>query len=893
MPEPKADDYVYSDLRGHLKVLGNRYSIEILEVLSPTEGAMVPEVGWDEIVEGILELMGYPKPSPSKHDSRSQKEAEYEKRRKRFASGGTLYETMNKLVKTGFVQALGARGKKQRRFMIMHEGRLVLSALRSMLGPTAANTEFQRAAKVLLKHKNFIRPLPAQQKFLLEIGDIDENLIIQMPPGSGKTFLAMIITLTRLQRGSRALYVTPYISINRQVLNEYGGLFEELGYSVARLDGTTTVKDEELEQADLIVGIYESILSSHLQKATWIEGIELVIADEITQLDSGVDKLRPSNLGSDRSVKVDMLVTLLKQSSQIVTLSSRFGDTDSMAEWLDARVFRPSVRLCPDEFIVEKIDDTVKIQSRDGTHIDEIQREYPLEAVIDHIRGAQNKSILVVVGYRFKAEQIARAAARRWARPLDESLKNRIIGSSRGLPLAERLGGVLNSGIAFHHAGLDSGVRGRLEDEIRRKNVRFVVSTTGITAGTSFPFDAVVILFDRSMGFLVTRSRYLQIAGRIGEYYLAQRGGSVYLVFESPTRQFNTADQLAKTLLHEPLRPLEPGPLYPVIMANLIIRQTLKQRTFKLSKIKTGVLSILQKSYRASKDEDYETYISNMFDSLVEWFENRNCFIRTKSGFNLSKNMRAAAESGLDSIHYAEHKDEIAALSADNDTEVFLDILLEFPLPQAARPRTYLPTKIELKSTGLDEVEDWYKELVRRRQLIKQAVLRGWTQENSVPEILDEALHVATEESSSDRPSGGSDIEEGDLMALADICKGLSADFQSYQLKLGNMPLMERFRTLSLQMEYGLRPDMAATTLPNLVIQSSEKDNRHLSQQEMRTLYDNGYRSISDILKKDVDASKKGLARNRFAKNCGLEFQLAKQIYKSALQHVRQEMQKE
>jgi DNA-binding PadR family transcriptional regulator len=891
MPEPRADDYVYGDLRGNLKVLGNRYSIEILEVLSPTEGAMVPEVGWDEIVEGILELMGYPKPTPSKHESRSQKEAEYEKRRKRFASGGTLYETMNKLVKAGFVQAIGARGQKQRSFMITHEGRLVLSALRSMLGPSAADTEFQRAAKVLLKHKNFIRPLPAQQKFLDEIGDIGENLIIQMPPGSGKTFLAMIITLTRLQKGSRVLYVTPYISINRQLLNEYGNLFEELGYSVARLDGTTTVTDGELEQADLIVGIYESILSSYLRKANWTEKIELVIADEITQLDSGVDKLRPSNLSSDRSVKVDMLVTLFKQSSQIVTLSSRFGDTDSLAEWLNARVFRPSVRLCPDEFIVEKIDDNVKIRSRDGTHVDEIQREYPLEAVIDHIDDAKNKSILVVVGYRFKAEQIAGAAARRWARPLDESVTDRILGSSKGLPLAERLKEVLHSGIAFHHAGLDSGVRGRLEDEIRKNNVRFVVSTTGITAGTSFPFDAVVILFERSMGFLVTRSKYLQIAGRIGEYYLAQRGGSVYLVFESPTRQFKTADQLAKTLLHEPLTPLEPGPVNPVLMANLIIRQTLKQRIFKVPNIKKEVLSILRGSYRGSKDRSYETYISDMFDDLVGWFETRNCFVETKKGFKLSKNMRAAAESGLDSIHYAEHENEIAQLHADDETKTFLDILLEFPLPQSARPRTYLPTQIELRSAGLDEIEDWYEELVNRRQRIKQAVLEGWTQEKSVPQILDEAIHVATEESSSDRPSGGSDIEEGDLMSLASIGKGISTDFQSYQYKLGNMPLMERFRTLSIQMEYGLRSDIAATTLPILVIQLSEKEKRHLSQLEMRTLYDNGYQSISDILKKDVDASKKGLARNRFAKNCGLEFQLAKKVYKSALNHVRQEMQ--
>ena len=171
------------DLQDQLKALGNRYAVEILQVLSPKTGDIIPSFGWDGIVDGVLSLRAVARPTPSPTGEKTQEEADYQEIRQRFVSGGTLYETMSKLTKIGFVSAIGARGRKNRRFTITHEGRLALSAISGMRGPTATDTEVQRAAKLLLKHKNFTTLLPAQQKFLEEVGDFDGNLVIQMPPG--------------------------------------------------------------------------------------------------------------------------------------------------------------------------------------------------------------------------------------------------------------------------------------------------------------------------------------------------------------------------------------------------------------------------------------------------------------------------------------------------------------------------------------------------------------------------------------------------------------------------------------------------------------------------------------------------------------------------------------
>ncbi|MHA2146200.1 MAG: hypothetical protein ACXAB0_12170, partial [Candidatus Thorarchaeota archaeon] len=199
MSARRKEDEDLSKLREQLKALSNRHAMEILQVLSPQTGEIVPTLGWDGIVEGMLALEGVTKPDVAASTEKSQDQAEFDRLRQSLMSGGTIYETMNKLVRSGFVTSTGDKGRKQRGFMITHEGRLALAAIGRLSGPIGTGTDVQRAAKILLKHKNFVSLLPAQKKFISEIGDVDGNLVIQMPPGSGKTFLAMIVILLRLQ----------------------------------------------------------------------------------------------------------------------------------------------------------------------------------------------------------------------------------------------------------------------------------------------------------------------------------------------------------------------------------------------------------------------------------------------------------------------------------------------------------------------------------------------------------------------------------------------------------------------------------------------------------------------------------------------------------------------
>jgi hypothetical protein len=93
---------------------------------------------------------------------------------------------------------------------------------------------------------------------------------------------------------------------------------------------------------------------------------------------------------------------------------------------------------------------------------------------------------------------------------------------------------------------------------------------------------------------------------------------------------------------------------------------------------------------------------------------------------------------------------------------------------------------------------------------------------------------------------------------------------------------------LSRQLQYGVRPDLANSDLLELLlIKSDNSPSSRLSRSTARVLYEHGYRSISDVVRKDIDANLKGLARDRFSKNSGLEQDRAKEVYKAAMMHIR------
>ncbi|MFW9770448.1 MAG: helicase-related protein, partial [Candidatus Thorarchaeota archaeon] len=664
-----------------------------------------------------------------------------------------------------------------------------------------------------------------------------------------------------------------------QIVEEYGTLLNELGYSVVRHDGIQRATADELEKGNLVIAMYESFATALLQKRKWTENLSLTVVDELTELDSFME-VTPQSLGTDRSTTLDAIITLMKESSQIVTLSSRFGETEEVTMWLDATVFRPNVQLVPDEFIVSIVNDHFEIVSSDGTQRAESSQEDILDAVIDHLEDYEGKSILIVASSRYRAQAVARRLARTHPRSTNKGIENRIVGSGEKLPLSNRLADTLKYGVAFHHSGLDAGVRERLEREIRNKTVRTVVATTGITSGISFPFDCVLILFDRSMYYLVTRSRYLQVAGRIGEYYLAQHGGKVYLAFEESYGP-NPLDRADK-LLHRPIEPLNPGRLYPSLAVSILTRETVNGRTFTRDELQEKFLNFVRGTFRGTVDKEYSVGMKRFFTSLFKWLDREEVFEEVDKGYRLSKMARSAFLSNIDIDDFVRISESLTKLTEDTDESELLDLLLQHKMAQSIRPRSYVPSKIEMSLMNLEPPEEWYVMRVPERLAVKKAVLERWLEEQDVATIVKEAADMAR----------GISLDEGDLNSLLGICSRSAENLAQFLVSTKRKNLARRMTVLSRQVRYGVCKDLAGSDLLELqLLPGDDSPSSRLSRDNARILYENSYTSISEVVKKDLGASKEGYARDRFANNSGLETEFAKEVYKAALSHVRAKLE--
>jgi replicative superfamily II helicase len=604
-------------------------------------------------------------------------------------------------------------------------------------------------------------------------------------------------------------------------------------------------------------------------------------------LDSAVGEVQANNLGTDRSTKLDCLTALLKQDSQIITLSSRFGETEEVAKWLDAQVFRPNVRLRPDEFVVTREDEFINIVSCDGTQRANIKSQSIMEVIFEHIENTMKKSILVVVGWREGTEGVARYLARKFPRKVSSEVVEYIVENNADFPVALRLKETLRNGVAFHHAGLNAEVRSRLERSIKNGDVCTVVSTTGITSGTSFPFDCVIIQFE-TIGFYISRSRYLQIAGRIGEYHLAKHGGAVYLVYGGRTRQFPKVDVLKKELLHEPLEPLEPGPLYPSLAADLIMRTAVKHRKINRKKTEAEFIKVVEETLSGSRDPEYVKFMQQQFRALFNWLVKKKVLQSVNGNYRMDKEAKSVVLAGLRIIEFIQMRDLLYSISEDSGQSELMHLILQFSLPQSMRPRTFMPSDIELEIAGLPPPEEWYLGLVKTRERIKKQVIEDWLNEENIKTILERADELARERRAGRTPAAGSDLGEGDLAALVMVCSDTAKDLAEFLKSIQRKSAAERLEAFSNQLRYGLRKDLAGTDLFDLRIPIHGKTElRLLSKAEVRTLFENGYATIKEVVRKDIDSQKEGLARDRFAKNCGLDLRLAKEVYKAAMAQFR------
>jgi hypothetical protein len=276
--------------------------------------------------------------------------------------------------------------------------------------------------------------------------------------------------------------------------------------------------------------------------------------------------------------------------------------------------------------------------------------------------------------------------------------------------------------------------------------------------------------------------------------------------------------------------------------------------------------------------------MKKFFRTLFNWLVKQGVFEEVGNDFKLSKDARSAVRANLDISDYLRIKNKLSKISDDSDEPALIDLLLQTQLPQNIRPRTSVPSKMELRLMGLEPPEDWYIRRLPERNDVKRAVLENWLDEQDVTTIVKNAAEMAR----------GISLDEGDLNSLLGICSRIAENISQYLRTIKRSNLATRMSVLSRQLQYGVGKDLADSDLLELrLLPGDDSPSGRLSRSTARILYEKGYTTISDVVKKDLGASKEGYARDRFARNCGLETNLAKKAYKAALSHIRARFEEE
>jgi helicase len=311
------------------------------------------------------------------------------------------------------------------------------------------------------------------------------NCVLQMPTGSGKTWLAEQAIASTLANGSRAIYLAPIRALANELLERWTKQFagHEVGIFTGEY-GQRQAYPVPFERARLLIMTPERLdaCTRHWRAHWgWFPQVGLLVVDELHLL--GERGRGPRLEGAL------MRARRLNPFLQLLGLSATLGNRSELADWLGGVHFGSSWKPIPIEWRLARYQ-----RATDKPRI-------LAEAVQQCVAGGGQSLVFV--------------QSRRRAEALSAELRE------AGVPAGH------------HHAGLDSDERRRLEGEYRAGTLRALVSTGTLEMGLNLPARQVVLYdlqsFDGNDFVPLSVNTVWQRAGRAGRRGLDTRGEVVLI----------------------------------------------------------------------------------------------------------------------------------------------------------------------------------------------------------------------------------------------------------------------------------------------------------------------------------------------------------------------------
>lgn len=305
----------------------------------------------------------------------------------------------------------------------------------------------------------------------------DCNLVVLAPTSSGKTIVAEQFMIPTMEKGRKALYLSPLKALTSEKL----ALWEDLPFSRVAFTSDHSRPGIVVPQ-DLILMTTECLDSKSRGARQWLTTIGCLVADE-------AHMIAMPKRGDAFEVGLTRFSSL-NPSARIIFLSATIPNADELGEWLTVLNGKPTEVVKTDWRPV--VQEHLFIRAPDRFW--------------DFITFSEQKCRELL--HRHKDEQVL--------------IFVHSIGTGRMLAKA--------LDIPFHYSRLSKNERAGLEEGFRLKKVRAMVSTSTLAYGINLPADVGVIVGAHRGPTLVEPADIKQMAGRIGRYGLSSKG-TVYYIF--------------------------------------------------------------------------------------------------------------------------------------------------------------------------------------------------------------------------------------------------------------------------------------------------------------------------------------------------------------------------
>jgi len=454
---------------------------------------------------------------------------------------------------------------------------------------------------------------PPQEK-AIAAGILDgKSVLVTTPTASGKTLVAMMAIAKTLQKGKKAVYLTPLRALASEKAQDLRAL-EGIDLGTGRRPKVTVSTGDydsagkDLAFSDVIVLTNEKMDTLFRHGVEWLGDVGLFVSDEVHLIGD-----------RERGPTLEMMLTRIRKlypDSQLLALSATVSNADEIADWLLCGLVESSWR--PTK-LVEGVYEYGSVRMSDSSTFRVEQGATPsVDLAIDSLDGGGQA--LIFAETRKRAASLAAKAAEGVYKRLDKATKEQaakasaeILDKGDDAEVTHTLAQLVAKGVAFHHAGLGPASRQIVEDSFKQGIVKLLTATPTLAAGVNLPARRVVVAsvlrYDAGYGgnAPISVMEYKQLCGRAGRPKYDKAGEAIIVAESSvsgeelydhyvlgtpePLRSQLASDRAVRFHLLSTIASI-PGMKRPEIMS--VFASTLFARQFREATVQFKVESALE-----------------------------------------------------------------------------------------------------------------------------------------------------------------------------------------------------------------------------------------------------------------------------------------------------------